>query len=332
MPLTNTQYDEIMRGYQDRQLARQRLIADRKKEVCAALPRFAELDGEIASLSVQKARRLLEGDGHALESLREQIASISAQRDAVLTGGGYPRDYLSPPYHCPDCKDTGYIENRRCHCLRQAAIDLVYAQSHLGEILETENFSTFSLDYYDSDVTDPETQISSLGAAEHALAKCRRFAEQFGRDYENLFLFGDTGTGKTFLSHCVARELLDSGHSVIYFSAQRLFDVLAAQAFGRDGASPEEYRNIFECDLLIIDDLGTELVNQFTVSRFFICLNERLLNRRPILISSNLGLREIASVYSERIFSRITDSFTLLRLFGSDIRVRKRLAGSDTGP
>lgn len=327
MPLTNRQYDEIMRGYQERQLARRHLIDNRKQEVYASCPRLLELDRQIASLSVEKARLLLDGDDRALEDLKKQIAGFSREKQTILTDAGYPKDYLSPPYVCPDCRDTGYIGSQRCHCLRQAAIDLVYTQSSLREILKKENFGTFSLEYYDDSVYAPGTRVSSLDAAKNALAKCRQFAERFDDTFENILLFGDTGVGKTFLSNCIAKELLDSGHSVIYFSAHRLFDTLAKYAFGKEDARPEDYRNIFDCDLLIIDDLGTEMANFFTVSQFFVCLNERILNRRSTLISSNLELTDIASVYSERISSRISDSYTLLHLFGPDIRIQKKLNG-----
>ncbi len=323
MSLTNTQYDEIMRSYQDRQLWRQRLITSRKEEIASLCPRMSELNEEIAHKSVSRARRLLDGDANALIGAQDEIAALSAQKKQLLLSLGYPADYFEPPYDCPDCQDTGYIGNRRCHCLSQASIDLVYAQSNLSSILEEENFATFSLKYYDDNLYAPGTDISSLAAARNACAKCHRFAQQFDTEYQNILLFGDTGVGKTFLSHCVAKELLDSGHSVIYFSAQQLFDRLAEHAFRKETAAASDYRNIFECDLLIIDDLGTEMTNSFTSSQFFVCLNERILSRRSTLISSNLNLQDIASIYSERIFSRITSDFLLLHLFGKDIRIQK---------
>ncbi|MCD8364487.1 MAG: ATP-binding protein [Clostridiales bacterium] len=325
MSLTNTQYDEIMRSYQNRQLRRARLIASRKAEVASRSPRMAELDAEIAHRSVSRARQLLDGNSNAMNGAGEEINALSGEKNNLLLSLGYPADFFEPPYDCPDCRDTGYIGNHRCHCFTQASIDLVYAQSNLSSILREENFSTFSLKYYSDDLYEPGTEISSLAAAKNAFAKCRRFTEQFDTEYQNILLFGDTGVGKTFLSHCIAKELLDSGHSVIYFSAQQLFDCLAEHAFRKDTAAASDYHNIFACDLLIIDDLGTEMTNSFTSSRFFLCLNERILRRRPTLISSNLGLRDIASLYSERIFSRITSDFLLLHLFGKDIRIQKTL-------
>lgn len=323
MSLTNIQYDEIMRSYQERQLARHRLIAARREEINALSPRMAELDAEIAHLSVEKAKRLLSGEAVSMDSLREEIAARSDQKAKLLASLGYPADYFEPPYTCPDCQDTGYIGSERCHCLKQASIDLIYAQSNLTEILERENFSQFSFACYPDDMIDAVTGISSLASAQNAYAKCRQFTEHFDTSFENILLFGDTGVGKTFLSHCIAKELLDTGHSVIYFSAHHLFDVLADNAFHRDASNSADYQNIFDCDLLIIDDLGTEMTNTFTSSQFFVCINERILRRKATLISSNLDLGSIASLYSERVFSRLTSNFMLLHLFGPDIRVLK---------
>jgi DNA replication protein DnaC len=327
MPLTNSQYDEIMRSYQQRQLQRQHLILARKEEIAGKTSKISEIDAQIASLSVQRARRLLDGDTTSLTDLRDQISALSAKKGEVLTSLGYPKDYFSPPYVCPDCEDTGYIGNRRCHCLTQASIDLVYTQSNLQNILEKENFEQFSFDYYSNDMFEPGSSISSLDAARNTFAKCRQFVQNFDDTFENILLFGDTGVGKTFLSNCIAKELLDTGHSVIYFSAHQFFHILEQNTFGRNPDAALDYRNIFDCDLLIIDDLGTEMVNSFTSSQFFICLNERIRNQKSTLISSNLELMEIASVYSERVFSRISNSFLLLHLFGKDIRIQKKLSG-----
>lgn len=326
MSLTNIQYDEIMRSYQEKQLRRQRLITSRREEVTKCAPDLAGIDGEIASASVQRARRLLSGEENALSGLSNEISGLSQKRAALLRTHGYPADYFDPPYECPNCRDTGYIGNRKCHCLKQACIDLVYRQSNLSNILKQENFDNFSFSYYDDNLVDPALQISSLAAARNAYAKCRQFAERFDTEFQNILLFGDTGVGKTFLSNCIAKELLDAGHSVIYFSASQLFDLLADNAFRRGEADGPDTKNIYDCDLLIIDDLGTEMVNSFTSSQFFVCLNERILKKKSTLISSNLDLNGIASVYSERVYSRITSHYILLHLFGRDIRIQKRLA------
>ena len=330
MPLTNTQYDQIMRTYEKRQLDRQQLIDERKKELARLDPEFTKIDSRIARSRVATAKQLLSGGTSAQEHLHKKIQHLRQQRTDLLNEYGYPENYLQPAYACPDCQDTGYINNQRCHCLKQASIDLVYTQSNLRNILQTENFSNFSFDYYSDskDMIDPATQYTPLEAAQNAVAQCRNFIRSFEKpdDFQNLLIFGDTGIGKTFLSNCVAKELLDTGHSVIYFSAHQLFELLTDQQFGRTSQfSAADYRNIFDCDLLIIDDLGTEAINTMTTSQFFVCLNERILNHKSTLISTNLELTELATYYSERIFSRIFNNFTVLHLFGNDIRIQKKL-------
>lgn len=324
MSLTNAQYDEIMRQYNQKQLRAHEQAMQRKHEIYSLDPRLAQIDARIASVSVSRARNFIEGNSEALLGLENEIADLSAQKYAILAGLGFSPDDLEPAYECPDCKDTGYINGHKCHCFRQAEVDYVYKQSNLRRILQKENFQTFRLDYYSPDMIDPESGVSSLDLARHALDQSKAFVRDFSHA-PNLIFSGSTGTGKTFLTNCIAKELLEAGHSVIYFSSFQLFDILARNTFSRSPESSSDYQNIFGCDLLIIDDLGTEMPNSFTISQFFQCLNVRLQRSRSTIISTNLSLGEIADIYSERISSRITSSFTLLKLFGEDIRILKKL-------
>lgn len=324
MPLNNSQYDEIFREYDARQLKNQHVLEARVKEAYERVPRLKEIDDAIASCSVAQARRLLDGDNEALSQLREQIASYRKERELLLNEHGFPSNYFDPVYTCPDCKDTGYIGAKRCHCFEQAAIDLVYTQSNLKEVLANENFSTFSFDYYSSEDINPATGLSSLDTAKDAVLKCRDFIAHFGDSFSNLYFYGDTGIGKTFLSNCVAKELMDQGYSVIYFTAFQLFDILSKGVFKKDEDAIAAHQNIFDCDLLIIDDLGTELTNSFTTSQLFLCLNERILRKKSTIISTNLGMNQLADIYSERVLSRISSNYTLIKLFGADIRILKR--------
>ena len=158
-----------------------------------------------------------------------------------------------------------------------------------------------------------------------AIQTSKEFINNFDKEFKNLFIYGATGVGKTFLTNCIAKELMDKSHSVVYISAIKLFDILADNAFGRGGTDIEQqYANIFDCDLLIIDDLGTELVNNFSVSQLFNCINERYLNQKSVIISSNLSISDLRDMYSERIFSRITSNYTLMKIFGDDLRITKK--------
>lgn len=330
MPLKNSQYDEIMREYYRRQLKNRHDQMDRVQEAYKKVPQLAKVDEEIAALSVQKAREALSGKDAALLTLRDEIQKLGQKRSALLRENGFPEDYLAIRYTCPDCQDTGYIGNQKCHCFRQAAIDLLYTQSNIKEALKTENFDTFSFEYYSDELIDPATGLSSLTYMKKLVAECREFIEDFDQNFENFFFYGATGVGKTFLSHCIARELIHSSHSVIYFSAFELFDLLGKTTFQRgevDTAEADMYSYIFDCDLLIIDDLGTELTNAFMASQLFLCINERLSRKKSTLISTNLSLNVFRDTYSERVFSRITSNYKLRRLFGDDIRLLKKIKG-----
>lgn len=325
MALNNSQYDTIIRTYEQKQLHNRNVLDKRYKTVYNRLPELKDLNDNISRLSVEHARRLLDGDDEALFSLKREIQKLSAQKTALLLSAGFPEDYLEPVYECKDCKDTGYIGSQKCHCFQKAVIDLLYTQSNLQHILQKENFSTFSLSYYSDNHIDPKTGRSSLASMKNAYLTCREFTETFADHFRNLFLYGDTGVGKTFLSNCIAKELIDKAFSVIYFTAFELFDTMAKSKFEKDNTAEIMYEHIFDCDLLIIDDLGTELSNAFTVSQLFLCLNERLMRRKSTIISTNLSLESLAEIYSERTFSRITSNYTMLKLTGDDIRIKKKL-------
>lgn len=325
MALNNSQYDSIIRTYEQKQLHNRNVLDKRREAAYAKLPELKEIHQSISALSVKQAHRLLEGDDNALQELKKQVKMLSQKANNLLVAGGFSSDYLEPVYNCADCKDTGYIGNKKCHCFQRAIIDMLYTQSNLKHILQEENFDAFSFSYYSANHIDPKTGASSLANMQKAYMAARDFVNTFGKEFRNLFLYGDTGVGKTFLSNCIAKELIDKSHSVIYLSSFELFDTLAKSKFGKDEAAGQMNEHIFDCDLLIIDDLGTELVNSFTVSQLFLCLNERLLRRKSTIISTNLSLESLVEIYSERTFSRITSNYTMLKLTGDDIRIKKKL-------
>ncbi len=325
MALTNSQYDQLMRIYEQKQLNNENRLRKHFEEVYSKVPELKALDDSISQLSVKQARKLLDGDDSALTALKEELHLLFERKHKLLDMNGYPEDYLKLHYSCPDCKDTGYIGNNKCHCFKKAIIDLLYTQSNLQEILEKENFDTCSLEYYSTNHIDSLTGRSSLDAMKTAIKTCREFTDTFSSEFRNILIYGDTGVGKTFLTHCVAKELIEKSFSVIYFTASQLFDIFAKSTFEKDAEAEIDYEHIYDCDLLIIDDLGTEFSNSFTTSQLFICLNERILRRNSTLISTNLALDDIKNIYSERVFSRITSAYTVLRLTGDDIRIQKKL-------
>lgn len=325
MSLSNAQYNAIIRQYEAKQLENQHISEERTQYVYHELPRLLELDKAIASISVAQAKKLIEGDDSALVQLRDMLQALISEKNELLHSHGYSNNYFEPPYNCPDCKDTGYIGNKKCHCFKQASIDYVYTQSNIANILERENFSNFSYEFYSRTEQNPATGLSSYDTAKQAVGQCQTFIKEFDAAFDNLLFYGDTGIGKTFLSNCIARELLDAGRSVIYFTALELFGTFEKNKFKREESNKESYENIFDCDLLIIDDLGSELSNSFTNSQLFLCINQRILEQKSTIISTNLDLNHLADTYSERTFSRIFSYYNVIKLFGDDIRIQKKL-------
>ncbi len=317
MPLTNSQYDSIMRSYEEKQRRARYLLAERTKLIYEKIPAYEQLDRQVSSISIQKGRQLLNGDANALSELKEELKTLSRQRAILLRENGYPDDYLAPVYECGKCSDTGYIDGRKCSCLRAAEVELIYEQSHIKNLLETENFSQLSYSYYEGE---------HLEKFKKAVQICQNFIKSFNSDYQNLFFYGTVGTGKSFLSCCVAKELIDMGNLVIYFSAAQLFDTLSKSTFEKDSkeAAAGIAEDVYGCDLLIIDDLGTELTNSFVSSQLFSCLNNRFLRKKSTIITTNLSLSELRDRYSDRIFSRITSNYEVCKLTGNDIRMKKK--------
>ena len=324
MSLTNAQYNSIMKGYEQTRDRNRHLAEQRRREIYTKLPEYGRLDESVGELSVAQAKLLLNGDDEALTRLRSSLKEISRQKRELLTSAGYPADYLEPVYDCPDCKDTGYIDSedglrKKCHCFHQQELDILYEQSHIRDMIASENFSNLSYEYYQGD---------DLTHFRKCVDVCRNFVQNFKQDYHNLFFYGTVGTGKTFLTNCIAKECIEQGCSVLYFSAASLFDLLARNTF--DYRAREELSalcaDLYSCDLLVIDDLGTETATAVTLSHFFTCLNERLLRQKSVIISTNLSLEDCRNRYQDRIFSRIASNFEFCKLTGPDIRMCKKVS------
>ena len=185
-----------MRVYEQKQTRNRHLREERLNFVYSNVKGYRLLDESIATISVSQGKKMLNGDPNALSDLREQLHRLSRDKKELLRRAGLPDDYLEPLYDCPDCRDTGYIDGKKSHCFRQAEIALLYQQSNLKGILEKENFDTLSYEYFDED---------SLPDFQSAVQKCRNFAASFRNGGRNLFFYGTVGTGKTFLSHCIAK-------------------------------------------------------------------------------------------------------------------------------
>ena len=322
MVLNNSQHNAIMRMYDARSAKNRHELDEKTARVYAAAPSYKKVQDMISSASVEAAKASIRGDRTRLDYLHATIAEYENQLRRILTDAGFPSDYLNPVFDCPLCKDTGYVGNEKCSCFRQAEIDFLYDQSGIDSASYSVSFDQFRLDYYPKEMTDPVTGMTAYEAADKALSVCRDFVQDFPGG-KNLLLYGPTGVGKTFLSNCMAKEILNSRHSVLYTSAINLFQNFSDELKNNDSDS-DFTSQVTECDLLIIDDLGTELSNAFTNSKLFYCINTRMLNRRSTIISTNCSLKDLMEIYTERIFDRISSSYTLVKLIGNDIRFIKK--------
>ena len=317
MSLTKAQYNSIMNEYDRRQMERHRLIEKRKKEIYETIPEYRDIDNRIASESIKAGLAALSKDAPAdTEALLDTIEELKRKKGLLLTSKGYSINYLNPPYICADCKDTGYIGNEVCHCFKQAKLDSTYQQSNATMLLKEENFDSLSHEYHTGE------ELTKFIEAEKA---SRNFVANFETDYGNILFKGTAGTGKSFLSNCIANELIKKGYSVIYCSSVSLFEKISSYTFSKDKSSMDNpLKDIYTCDLLVIDDLGSELTNQFVCSELFSIVNERHLREKSTVISTNLDLSELSARYTERTFSRLYSYYDIYDLSGNDVRIYKK--------
>ncbi len=307
------------------------LVKRRTEEVYLRIPRMRELDSELRGTMLRAVTLSASGKEEDLAELREENLALQEERIAVLTGAGYDPDYLDDQPFCPVCRDTGVtLSGGMCDCLRELYRE--EQQKDLSSLLKMgeETFDNFDLDWY-SDKPDPADGISPRMLMDLAYESCLRYAQSFGKKSVSLLLTGGTGLGKTFLSTCIAREVSEKGYSVVYDTAGTVFERFESDHFGRGFNSDEEreerrrdLRRYQECDLLILDDLGTEMTTAFTVSVLYALVNGRLAAGKKTIISTNLTPEAIRDRYSSQIYSRIAGEYQILRFRGQDIRLLKK--------
>lgn len=327
MSISNTQFKAIMKDYDAKRTKNAAILRERKETVYSLIPEISAIERKISEAGLNVSKQIIrypEEKEAILKQLTNQLKELKAKKYQLLTAHGFGKDYLDPIYDCSDCQDTGYIGNEKCSCLKQAIIDKAYELSNIKEILKKENFDTFHFEYYSDKIIPELGSISPRDNIKLVYATCKDFVKEFDEQFSNLILYGKPGLGKTFLCNCIAKELLDTSHTVIYLSAFQLMRRFETYRFNNEDGilTYEDIDDIYTCDLLIIDDLGSELINTFTSSELFNCLNTRLLNKKPTVISTNLPPSEWSKHYSERIVSRIIGNYFILKLYGDDIRIR----------
>ena len=299
----------------------------RKRAVFARIPRLEEIDYEIKSLGLKLYKIALSGDDvkPQIDKLREEQKALLAAKKAILIENGYPADELSERFVCTNCRDTGFVEGKPCACYRKKLTEKAYEQSNLSALLTHQSFETFDLSVY-SDEVDHDFGMSPKAYMKKIVELCQDFVKKFDTDSQNLLFWGDPGLGKTFLSTCIAKELIATNHSVIYETAYKTFSMLEELKFKKsDNEEKLKFKvdKLYSCDLLILDDLGSEFATQYTTASLFDIINSRLISGKKTVINTNLSITELTKKYGERVVSRLYGHYRVLNFIGSDIRIDK---------
>lgn len=296
------------------------------------IPRVAEIDDELNRFAVTLMASFLKNGGDsekAVARLRARQEELLQEKQALLTAHGFAADETDLRYFCAKCKDTGMVDGRLCECVQTQSVQRAYQSSGLSQQLQKENFETFDLSLFSdepfmNEQMSPRANIAQI--KEDLLASLARF----DANPDQSFMFcGTAGSGKTFLASAVAKYLIDRGKNVLYVSAYDLCRLMEERRFSNDRPSALSFseNDLYDCDMLIIDDLGTEFASALSVAELYNCINKRILLGKSTLISTNLSLSGIAKNYGDRLASRLSNGFIVYRFYGPDVRMEKRRRG-----
>ena len=315
-------YKRIAAQYKDKNLRAKEAAEARRAELHEKLPQVAEIDRALSATGLRSMREALngrEGLDARIRKLEEGNNLLLEARREILRANGYPEDYSSVKYECEECQDVGFVNGKMCKCMRRALTLAGYESSGVLKLIGKQNFDTFDLTYYEG---------AERANMERILDRAKRYAAGFdGKHMRNLLFIGTTGLGKTHLSSAIAKEVVEGGFDVVYESAQRIFSDFEAEKFGRAAAGENRTERYLSCDLLIIDDLGTEMQSQFTVSCLYHLVNTRRISEKSMIISTNIRKEELLAKYTDRITSRLFGEFEICVFAGKDIRSQKLMRG-----
>ena len=305
-----------------------RIHQQRIEQIYNEIPEIKEIDIAIADIGISEAKRRILGETKKTEEYNDIIKELSQEKKDRLKEKGYPEDYLEPIYDCPDCKDWGDINGEVCKCVKNIKIKEFYKRSKLENILKNENFDNFNLDYYSRD-DFKNRQMTPYENALNIINDAKRYVKEFDQKHESILIYGTGVIGKTFLVNCIAKALLDTEHTVLYLKSKEMFkEVLGTDIKTLNIADQEALKilnsYIFECELLIIDELGSEPLNLAVRPHFFEIINKRLLKNRATIITTSYDMDTLGDRYTERIRSRIEGDYILYNLYGKDFRLLKR--------
>ena len=328
--MANDLLKDLLKKYEQKKLLAEQNAENKKNNILNNNPELLNIINNINSLEIENAKSILSSDLEKKEKIQKKLLELKREKENILNKLKIKKEDFLPEYECKACCDTGYITNlfdtKMCNCLKQKLFDEQYNKSNITNI-EKENFDFFDLSVY-SDEIDEKKYGSPISPKENIL-KIKNIVENFIENFDNpneknLLFTGNTGLGKTFLSNCIAKELLSKGKTVLYQTAPVMLDTIISSRFDKNGNLNEIYNNILDVDLLIIDDLGTECINNMKFTELFNIINTRLLNQNKTVISTNLSIKNLFSNYDERIVSRFVGNYNICRFFGDDIRFKKK--------
>ena len=321
----------MIKGYQEKltniyekiQESEKSQLNKRIDEISKRHPEIIELDNTIQKMSLALPLSILKGaSAKELEDIRSEITDLRAKKYEMLTAYGYSQDYLNLHYQCNKCKDTGYVGINKCSCYKTKLIDLYYETSQLVSGLNKCNFNNFDINLFSPNSISNQKNSQRKNMENIYEFIIGNYLPNFDKENNNILIFGESGTGKTFLSWCIAKELLDRGFLVLYKTSNELMRDLRDIAFNNNNLLEDLLIN---CDLLIIDELGAEQVTDFSSNELFSFINKKLLNDKKMLISTNLNLVDIENIYTTRLYSRLLGNFKLIKFYGDDVRIKLNL-------
>ncbi len=309
-------YEETKRQFEAHRFDAQNERELKKAEIYKKIPRLAQIEKELQKTGLELVSKALHAENkqEVLEAIKENALNLQKERCELLTKNGYAPDSLEIKYRCAKCRDLGYTDEGYCDCFKKALAKTAFKMANLPVMMDSQSFDTFRLDVYPEDARETMEDIYKI---------CLNYAESFEPESgKNLFLYGATGLGKTFLSSCIAKKVLQNGFGVFYQPAYRIFRIFEEYKFGTEDKAQLKLKTerITDTDLLIIDDLGTEMVTAFTAEVLFDLINTRMNTKKPTIISTNLDFSDLETIYSARISSRIVGNYYLLEFAGDDIR------------
>ena len=326
--MNNSTLKSLLIEYDKKRINAENIARKEKENLYAEFPELGEIDKKLSSLAFSSMIELTKNnDKKIIDNLSSNIEALKKKKENILNSIGEKAKKIIPNYECKKCNDTGYIFSgnftEMCSCLKQRIYDVEYNKSNISN-LEKQNFNNFNLNFYSDEINNQKynSDISPRENIKIIKNICNKFINNFDNpEQHNLLFTGNTGLGKTFLSSCIANELLKKDKTVLYQTSSVMLDTIISYRFGKPNVSKDIYDYLLNVDLLIIDDLGTEGINNMKLVELFNILNSRLLNpNKKTIISTNLSLQNLFNTYDERIVSRIIGNYDICYFFGEDIR------------